>query len=189
LLDDIGTEARTLVHSKDAGHAANDATDDTSNNCSNRTSRPFTISRTSLYATWDALSVRGNGKEYRSDNSDGSDKTADHDNSFDVGLVRAQVFNERYVPARVNRESVIGSLEWSRSDDFVTALVMDQAPSRAAGVIAYVTHAVYPSARPPTAPGRFRVLVAMMLAAKQEKKNDLRPNAGHTFLAPGRCRR
>jgi hypothetical protein len=63
----------TLVHSKDAAHAANDATDHASNNCSNRTSRPFTIARTSLDATGDALSVGCNGKEYRSDNSYGSD--------------------------------------------------------------------------------------------------------------------
>jgi len=95
LLDDIGTEAGTVVHSKDAGHAANNATDHASNNCSNRTRRPFTISRTSLDATWDALSVRSSGKEYRSNNSDGSDITADHDNSSDVGLVRAQVLNEQ----------------------------------------------------------------------------------------------
>jgi hypothetical protein len=86
LFDDIGTEAGALVHAENPGHAANDATDHASNNRSNRTSRPFTISRTPLDATGDALSVGSNGKQHRGNNSSGSDKTADHDNSFDVGL-------------------------------------------------------------------------------------------------------
>jgi hypothetical protein len=83
LFDDVSTEAGTLIDPENAGHAANDAADYASNNCSNRTSRSFTISRTPLDPTRDALGVGCYGKERRGNNSSGSDKTADHGNSFD----------------------------------------------------------------------------------------------------------
>jgi hypothetical protein len=85
LFDNIRTEARALIDSEDASYAANDAADYATNNCPDRTCCPFTISCTPLDATRDALGLGCNGKEHRDNNSSGSDKTADHDNSLGEG--------------------------------------------------------------------------------------------------------
>ena len=82
MFDDIRTEARPLIDAKDAGYTANDAADHATNNCPDRTCRPFTISCTPLDATRDALGLDCNGKQYRGDNSSGSDKTANHGDSL-----------------------------------------------------------------------------------------------------------
>jgi hypothetical protein len=82
LFDDIGTEARTLIDPEDAGYAASDAAEHASNDCSDRTSRPFTISRAPLDATRDTLGLGCDGKQHRDNNSSSSDKAADHDNSL-----------------------------------------------------------------------------------------------------------
>jgi hypothetical protein len=60
LFDDVGTEARTLIDAEDAGHAANNAADHATNNCSYGTSRSFTISCTLLDATGDTLGLGSN---------------------------------------------------------------------------------------------------------------------------------
>jgi hypothetical protein len=82
LFDDIGAEARTLIDPEHAGDPADDAADDAANNCSDRTSRPFTISRTPLDAARDTLGLGCNGKQHRDNNSSSSDKAAHHDNSL-----------------------------------------------------------------------------------------------------------
>lgn len=56
LFDDVGTEAGTLIDAEDAGYAADHATND----CPDRTSRSFTISRTLLDATGDTLGLGSN---------------------------------------------------------------------------------------------------------------------------------
>jgi hypothetical protein len=60
LLDDVGTEAGTLIDAENAGYAANNAADHATNNCPYRTSRSFTISRTLLDATGDTLGLGSN---------------------------------------------------------------------------------------------------------------------------------
>jgi hypothetical protein len=82
LFDDIRTEARTLIDPEDAGYAANDATDHAANNCSDRTSRPFTISCTPFDTTGDTLGLGRNWKQHRGNNGSGSNTTADHGDSL-----------------------------------------------------------------------------------------------------------
>jgi hypothetical protein len=60
LLDDVGTEARTLIDAEHAGHAANNAADHATNDRPDGTSRSFTISCTLLDATGDTLGLGSN---------------------------------------------------------------------------------------------------------------------------------
>jgi hypothetical protein len=82
LFDDIGTKARTFIDTEDSGYSANDAADDATHNRTDRACRSFTIPRTPLDTSGHALGLGRNGEEHRDNNSDGSDKATDHDNSL-----------------------------------------------------------------------------------------------------------
>jgi hypothetical protein len=86
LFDDIRTKAGTFIDAEHTGYAANDTANHATDNCPDRTSRPFTIPRTPLDAAGDALSLSCNGKKCHDNNSRGSDKTADHENSLGEDL-------------------------------------------------------------------------------------------------------
>jgi len=74
-------KARTLIDTKDSGHAANDAADDAPYDRSNWACRSLTIPRTALNASRDALGLGRYGKQDGDGNSGGSDKTANHGSS------------------------------------------------------------------------------------------------------------
>jgi hypothetical protein len=83
LFNHIGAKAGTLIDAKDTVYAANDSADDATYDCTDRPCRSLTVPRTALDASGDTLSLARNGEQDRDSNSDNSDKTADHDNSFD----------------------------------------------------------------------------------------------------------
>jgi hypothetical protein len=66
-------KARTLFDTKHAGDATDYPADHATNDCTDRTSCPLTISRTSLDATRNALGLACNGKTHRDTNSGCSD--------------------------------------------------------------------------------------------------------------------
>jgi hypothetical protein len=98
LLDDIRTEAGTLVYPKDSRHTTNDAADHPANNCPDRPSRSFTIPCTPLDSAGDALGLGRNGNEQCGNKGCGSDKIADHDSSLDWGLGERQAASGEKVP-------------------------------------------------------------------------------------------
>ena len=90
MFGDIGMKARTLIDTKDSGYAANHAADYATHNRTDWACRSFTIPRTPLDTSRDTLGLGRNGEGNRDNNSDGSDKTADHENSL-VGVGEEQV--------------------------------------------------------------------------------------------------
>jgi hypothetical protein len=82
LFDHIRTKAGALINTKDTGYAANDAADHATHNCTDRACRAFTIPRTPLDASGNTLGLGHNREEDRDNNSEGSDKTADHEDSL-----------------------------------------------------------------------------------------------------------
>jgi hypothetical protein len=66
-------KARTLIDTKDSRHAANDAADDATHNCTDRPCRSLTIPRTAFDASGNALGLGRYGKQDGDGNSGGSD--------------------------------------------------------------------------------------------------------------------
>jgi hypothetical protein len=73
LFDDVRAETRTLIDTEHAGYASNDTADNATNDCPDRTSRPFTISRAPLDSSGYTLGSGSNRKGYCDKNGSGSD--------------------------------------------------------------------------------------------------------------------